>query len=120
MPARRRRQSIRRNPTPPLPLRSRRHKADSMTELDPVTAQDHAAEPIAAPTLPPAPRKSRAGLFFFGAFSGCLVVFGFVLLFGIFLASVAGNDATTRGDVFGEKVAVIPIDGEILGSRETI
>jgi protease-4 len=87
-----------------------------MTELDPVTAQGHVAEPIAAP----APRKSRAGIFFFGAFSGCLIVVFGVLLFGVFIASIANNDATTRGDVFGDKVAIIPIDGEILGSRDTI
>jgi protease-4 len=59
-------------------------------------------------------------MFFIGAFSGCLVVVaGFVLL-GIVIASMAGSDTSSRGDVFGDKVAIIPIDGEILGSREVI
>jgi len=92
-----------------------------MTELDPVTVSgDSIAEPVAAPIVTPPPRKSRAGVFFFGALSGCLVVFAGLALFGILIAAMANNDATTRGDVFGDKVAIIPIDGEILGSRETI
>jgi protease-4 len=84
-----------------------------MSELDPVLP---AGEPIAATP----PRKSRAAMFFFGAFSGCLVVVAGLMLLGIVLASVAGSDSTTRGDVFGDKVAIIPIDGEILGSRDVI
>lgn len=89
-----------------------------MSELDPVTAPgDAIAEPIAATR----PRKSRAGMFFFGAFSGCLVIVVGVLFLGVLIAAMAtNNDATTRGDVFGDKVAIIPIDGEILGSRDTI
>ena len=91
-----------------------------MTELDPVAAPVPAtAEPIPAPIERP-PRKSRAGIFFFGALSGCLVVVGGIVLFGILIAAMANGDATTRGDVFGDKVAIIPIDGEILGSREVI
>ena len=50
----------------------RRRKADRMSELDPVPAPGEAiADPVAVPTPP---RKSRAGVFFLGAFSGCLVV----------------------------------------------
>lgn len=91
-----------------------------MTELDPVAAPGNAtAEPIPAPIARP-PRKSRAGIFFFGALSGCLVVVGGIVLFGILIAAMANNDATTRGDVFGDKVAIIPIDGEILGARDVI
>ena len=84
-----------------------------MSELDPVPP---AGEPIVATP----PRKSRAGIFFFGAFSGCLVVVIGFLILGVFIASIAGNDTTSRGDVFGDKVAIIPIDGEILGSRDAI
>jgi len=84
-----------------------------MSELDPVLP---AGEPIVATP----PRKSRAGIFFFGAFSGCLVVVIGFLILGVFIASFAGNDTTSRGDVFGDKVAIIPIDGEILGSRDAI
>jgi protease-4 len=84
-----------------------------MSELDPVPP---AGEPIVATP----PRKSRAGIFFFGAFSGCLVVVIGFLILGVLIASIAGNDTTSRGDVFGDKVAIIPIDGEILGSRDAI
>jgi protease-4 len=84
-----------------------------MSELDPVPP---AGEPIAATP----PRRSRAGIFFFGAFSGCLVVVIGFLILGVMIASIAGNDTTSRGDVFGDKVAIIPIDGEILGSRDAI
>lgn len=88
-----------------------------MSELDPVPPSGEAvAEPAAVTT----PKKSRAGVFFIGAFSGCLVVFAGMLLLGVLIASFANDDATTRGDVFGAKVAIIPIDGEILGSRDTI
>ncbi|HEX3070725.1 MAG TPA: signal peptide peptidase SppA [Thermoanaerobaculia bacterium] len=84
-----------------------------MSELDPVPP---AGEPIVATP----PRKSRAGIFFFGAFSGCLVVVIACVILGVMIASIAGNDTTSRGDVFGDKVAIIPIDGEILGSRDAI
>jgi signal peptide peptidase SppA, 36K type len=84
-----------------------------MSELDPVPP---AGEPIAVTP----PRKSRAGVFFFGALSGCLVVIAGVVLLGFLIAAMASNDTATRGDVFGDKIAVIPIDGEILGSREAI
>jgi protease-4 len=88
-----------------------------MPELDPVPVPDDAiAEPIAVVPR----RRSRAGVFLFGAFSGCLVVFAGLLVLGLLIASVANNDVTTRGEVFGDKVAIIPIDGEIAGSRETI
>lgn len=91
-----------------------------MTEIDPVAAPgDVTAEPIPAPIEKP-PRKSRAGVFFFGALSGCLIVAGGIVLFGILIAVMANSDTTTRGDVFGDKVAIIPIDGEILGSRDVI
>jgi protease-4 len=84
-----------------------------MSELDPVPP---AGEPIVATP----PRRSRTGIFFFGAFSGCLVVVIGFLILGVMIASIAGNDTTSRGDVFGDKVAIIPIDGEILGSRDAI
>lgn len=83
-----------------------------MSELDPVL--------IAEPAVVTPPRKSRAGIFFIGAFSGCLVVFVGMLLLGVLIAAMGNNDTTTRGDVFGDKVAIIPIEGEILGSREAI
>lgn len=75
-----------------------------------------AEEPAALPR-----RKSRAGMFFFGALTGCLVVFGagFVLIVAIVL---------TRGDEYSgdsfrftpDKVAIIAIEGEILDARGTV
>src|SRR3954452_17288585 len=109
-----------RNPRPLLPRRPRR-KADRMPELDPVAAPGEApAKPVVEPVVAPTPRKSRAGVFFLSALSGCLIVFIGMMLLGVTIAMMGNNDPTTRGDVFGAKVAIIPIDGEILGSRDTI
>jgi protease-4 len=88
-----------------------------MPELDPVAAP---GEAIANPAAVPTARKSRAGVFFLGAFSGCLIVFFGMALLGVTIAMMGNNDTTSRGDVFGDKVAIIPIDGEILGARDTI
>src|ERR1700686_5498060 len=92
-----------------LRFRRPRRKADPMTKLDPVTPPEDPAEPIATPVVAAPPRKSRAGLFFFGVFSGCLVVFVGIVLFGVLIMAMTNDDATTRGDVFGDKVAIIPI-----------
>src|SRR4051812_44317870 len=71
--------------------------------------------PVHAP--PPPPRKSRAGAFFFGAFSGCLlVVAGFVVL--MVLIAVRGDDDDIN--FASEKIAVVPIEGEILDARDTL
>jgi len=76
--------------------------------------------PQQAAPIPPAapPQKSRTGAFFFGAFTGCLV---FILL-GALIALVAATMRNESSDLnlAGEKVAVIPIEGEILEARETL
>jgi protease-4 len=66
--------------------------------------------------VPPA-RRSRAPIFLFGAVSGCLVVFaGLAFLFVLAIAFHGDS-----GDVgFGDKVAIIPLDGEIKNARETV
>jgi protease-4 len=96
-----------------------------MSELETPTAEpvEHPeaaiTPPPAAPPPPPAvpPRKSRVGMFFFGALSGCLLVFlGF---FVIALLVAAGSDGTEL-NLASEKVAVVPIEGEIIESRETL
>jgi protease-4 len=57
-------------------------------------------------------------MFFFGAVSGCvLVVIGFVLL-GI-LAVAVGSDSTEL-NLTADKVAIIPIEGEIVEAREVL
>ncbi|HWW63078.1 MAG TPA: signal peptide peptidase SppA, partial [Thermoanaerobaculia bacterium] len=77
------------------------------------------APPAAAIPDPPPRRKSRAGLFFLGAFSGCLLVIGAVVLFFIFAMATSsaepGEFSLTR-----DKVGILPIEGEILESREAI
>ncbi|HEX8410365.1 MAG TPA: signal peptide peptidase SppA [Thermoanaerobaculia bacterium] len=56
-------------------------------------------------------------MFFAGALSGCLlVVLGFVLLAAI---GLAGGD-TSDVNFAAEKVAIVPIEGEILEARETL
>ena len=76
--------------------------------------------PAQAPTVAPPPpaRKSRAGTFFLGAFTGCVVIVaGFVLL-AIFAMAV--GTGSTDVAFAAEKVAVIPIEGEIMEARETL
>ncbi len=83
-----------------------------MTELDPT--------PEAAPVLQPLePRKkSRAGMFFVGAFSGCLIAFvGVGLLMAFFAFS---RQDQGEFSISGSKVAIIPIEGEILDARDTV
>jgi protease-4 len=84
-------------------------------------------EPSAAPPVPPAtagagsgpPRpKSRAGAFVFGAFSGCLVVLALVFFVGVVVAVSGGDSGQLKFST--NKVAVVPIDGEILDARETL
>lgn len=74
--------------------------------------------PPPAATAPEPPRKkSRAGMFFAGALSGCLLVFlGFLLLAAIGLAGGDSSDVNFAA----EKVAIVPIEGEILEARETL
>src|SRR5204862_3816256 len=69
--------------------------------------------------LAPPPRKSRTPIFFIGAFSGCMVVLVIGLFIGIVVAASRGSETST--DVFStQKVAIIPIEGEIFEARDTI
>src|SRR2546421_5090752 len=62
--------------------------------------------------------KSRIPAFFLGLFSGCVVVLGgFFVLIVLFASSRNGGD---REFHFGDKVAVVPIDGEIFDARDTV
>jgi len=69
----------------------------------------------AVPTAPP--RKSRVGMFFFGALSGCLLIF--LAFFGMLLFVAAASDGTELS-LASEKVAVLPIEGEIVEARATL
>ena len=58
------------------------------------------------------PRKSRVPIFFLGAFSGCLIVFFGMVFIGLMV--MASRNGQSGSDVFStQKVAIIPIDGEI-------
>lgn len=74
-------------------------------------------EPPREAAIPPK-RKSRVGTFFLGAFTGCLLVFGAVA-FLVILAAATGRDSGEFS--FGSnKVAVIPIEGEIVDARDAL
>jgi len=65
------------------------------------------------------PRKSRVPIFFLGAFSGCLIVFFGMVFIGLMV--MASRNGQSGSDVFStQKVAIIPIDGEIFEARDTI
>ncbi len=76
-----------------------------------------AAAPVWNPPPPQPPRKSRAGMFFFGALSGCLLV---VLAFFLLAAIAMSSDDTPEFTFAAEKVAIVPIEGEILDARDTL
>ena len=69
-----------------------------------------------APPPPPA-RKSRTGAFVFGALTGCAVLLVGVFLLAMMVAALAGDGTDIS---LGDKVAVIPIEGEIMEARETL
>lgn len=78
-------------------------------------------ETPALPPLPPPPpprAKSRAPVFFFGALSGCAVIF-FGLFFIAFAVAVGRQD-TDELSFSVQKIAVVPIEGEILDARDTV
>ncbi|HEV3485881.1 MAG TPA: signal peptide peptidase SppA [Vicinamibacterales bacterium] len=68
---------------------------------------------------PPPPRpKSRAGSFFVGALTGCLIVF---VGFGMLLAMAAAfGNGSGEMSFSTQKVAIVPIEGELLDARETL
>lgn len=93
-----------------------------MSDLEPRIESPQSSE--AAPAAPeasgaaPSPRqKSRAGAFFLGALSGCLIVFAIVFLVGISVA-LSGDSSSLR--LSTNKVAVVAIDGEILDARDAV
>jgi len=77
------------------------------------------SEMVSVPPPAPERRKSRAPIFFIGAFSGCLLAVIVVLFLGIVAFASRGEDSSS--EVFStQKVAIIPIEGEIFEARETI
>lgn len=96
------------------------------TPQDNVAAHTAAAQPPPPPLnegvgmIPPAapPRRSRTGTFVFGALAGCALVFAGVFLLIIIAAAFGGG--ASEMSLAGNKVAVIPIEGEIVDARETL
>ncbi len=83
-----------------------------MTEMNPLPAAEQTTPAEIAPR-----KKSRVGTFFFGVFSGCLVALVVFFLLAVIIAG-SRNQST---DVFStQRVAIVPIEGEILEARETI
>ena len=94
-------------------------------DLPAVPAEPPAAPPPPPPFVPPAvvpenvpPRKSRRGVFFFGALSGCLLLLVALVVFSV--AIVALDDDAGELSLSTHKVAIIPIEGEIFEARETL
>ena len=98
-----------------------------MSEMDPLieperpvaeTVPPPAPAPPAAEVAPPPRKKGRAGVFFFGALSGCLVVVIGLFIFGAIIAAMREDSGELS--LSTNKIAVLPIEGEILDSRETL
>ncbi|HEX7421172.1 MAG TPA: signal peptide peptidase SppA [Thermoanaerobaculia bacterium] len=100
-----------------------------MSEFEPTHNGGQAPTPVAPPApvgggqAPPpvpasAPQKSRAGVFFLGALSGCAILF----VLGFFLVAAIVSSRTQSGEfsLSSQKIAIIPIEGEILDARDTI
>jgi protease-4 len=90
-----------------------------MSEMEP--------NPSVAPAIPPAssaeiggatPPRSRVPVFLLGAFSGCAVIFlGFFFL--VFVAAATRQDVG-EFSLSTQKIAIVPIEGEILEARDTV
>jgi protease IV len=70
------------------------------------------------PPPPPPAKKGRAGMFFFGALSGCLLLVAGLVILSIF--AFALDDDGGELSLSTHKVAIIPIEGEIFDSRDTL
>jgi protease-4 len=95
-----------------------------MSEIEPQTSVA-AAAPAARPAAETAvaARKSRVPIFFLGVLSGCLIallVVAFIALV-VFAMETGRNNRDTTSDIFSaQRVAIVPVEGEIVEARETI
>ena len=88
-----------------------------MSEIEtPQPAPEEPRAPVAAPEPPR--RKSRVGMFLLGAFSGCLIVVAGVFLAGLVI--LAGGTSSADLSLSTNKIAVVPLEGEIIDARDTI
>ena len=107
------------DPVSPVPSDATRQESPSAPTVE-TPAPPPPPPHETAPPVPTPPRKSRAGIFFLGAFSGCLVLFigGGILAM---IVAMAG-EGTSPGELAlaTDKVAIVPIEGEIFESRDAI
>jgi protease-4 len=104
-----------------------------MSELDSPSETPLAPEPPATPPPPvpaapqpsyvpppppPSAKKGRGGVFFFGALSGCLLLMAGLVVLSIIVVAM-GKDSGELS-LSTHKVAIIPIEGEIFDSRDTL
>ncbi len=110
-------------------------RADSTSEVPrraeppqrPPFLRTESQEPPGRHVPPPAPpvhhaplqpsKKTRTGAFFFGALSGCLIVFAALFFLALFAALQWDSD---QFSLARNKVAIIEVDGEILDARDTL
>jgi protease IV len=67
---------------------------------------------------PPPPKKSRGGMLFFGALSGCLILVVGMALLGLAFAGSRGERSSLS--LSTNKIAVVTVEGEIFEARETV
>ena len=90
-----------------------------MSEYDPNQNEQGTYVPPAPTIVVQQPKKSRAGMFFFGAFAGCLVlVAGFFFL--VIVIAAVGGQSGGEFTLSTSRVAVVPIEGPIIEARETV
>jgi protease-4 len=80
------------------------------------------AQSLASPSAATAPvRKSRAGMLFWGVIGGCLVgLVGLTVLMAVIGAAASGARGSDWSFATGARIAIVPIEGEILDARDTI
>jgi protease IV len=88
-----------------------------MSELESPESGAPPVVPRAQPEVEPR-RKSRVGMFFAGTLTGCLIVFGGVVVLTV-MAALLGSESGELS-FSNDKVAVIPIEGEIVDAREAL
>ncbi len=76
------------------------------------------AENTATATAVAPQKKSRIPAFILGAFSGCLLVVVAVIAFVFMIVSLAGDDGDLN--LSPNKIAIVPVEGEIVDARETL
>lgn len=95
--------------------------SDFQTPPDSARPPIDAQPPSGAHLAPAAARKSRAGLLFWGIISGCLIgLVGLTVLMALLGAAAGSTRGADWSFVGGSRIAIVPIEGAILDSRDTI